>query len=109
MRLIQPAQTRAVKASASATAQVSSEMRQPVFCMALCAKARASSETISCSLEVAIFDAPVVSATFRTTTTSNRKNVQPQQLLTTEVPAKIKNPLAGFGASERAVRPIAIT
>src|SRR5579863_10429336 len=45
--LIQPDQTSAVKTSASATAQVSSEMRQPDFCMALCARVRASSETIS--------------------------------------------------------------
>jgi hypothetical protein len=47
MRLIQPDQT-------SATAHVSGEMRQFGFCMALCAKVRASSETISCSTVGAI-------------------------------------------------------
>src|ERR1700720_7912 len=55
MRLIQPDQTSAVRTSASATAHVSSEMRQPDFCMALCASVRASSETISCSVVRAIF------------------------------------------------------
>jgi hypothetical protein len=57
MRLIQPDQTSAVRTSASATAQVSIEMRRPGFdfCMALCARVRASSETISCPAIGAIF------------------------------------------------------
>src|SRR5579864_3029610 len=86
MRLIQPDQTSAVRTSASATAQVSSEMRQPDFCMALCASVRASSETISCSAMGAICP-------------SSFPKIFP----------KIKNPLAGFGASERVLLWIAVT